>query len=187
LCGYVVDDFFRLTGDCDTKNTEQVGFTPARSQTLTRKRGEGKYETGEYCRIHCEDVQIEVEWLTGLDGAAVEMAGAEDERARRIVEAARPFAKRNGREYFRVGAGLSGFAGLFVTTLGNAGYAAENGAERASQNVGGFARREENRFARYKLKAQREKIESHTALLYRKHRTPHGGDGHATHEGKRHV
>lgn len=169
--GAVIQELLGPIGQGKPTNALQVGFAPAWSQAFAGERREGQDEVGKHDRVQRENVLVEVKELAGLDGKAIEMAGAENERPGRIVQAAGAFTIGDRREDFGVRAGVTAFAGTLGVSIGgafrDAGDAAENGAERTAQNVGGFAWREEKRFARDKFKAQRKKVEPHTALLYR--------------------
>ena len=51
------------------------------TQAFAGELGKGENEVGEGGGICVEEIEIEVEWLGGLKGLAVEVEGAEDEGA----------------------------------------------------------------------------------------------------------
>ena len=104
--------------------------------------------------IEGEDVEVEPEGFAGGDAASVEMAGAEDEGAGPVGEAAGAGAGSDGFEDTGVRAGVAQAAGSRVGAVRDAGDAAEDDAEGAAQDVGGFAGREEERLFGDEVKAE---------------------------------
>ena len=101
--------------------------------------GKGKDEVGDDGGVGIEEVEVEVEGLTRGKGLGVEVEGAEDEGAGMVGETAGAGVhRRGGFEQAGVGASEAVFAGVGVGAMGEAGDAAEDGAECAAQDVGGF-------------------------------------------------
>jgi len=110
-------------------------------------------------------VQVEVKRLAGLNGESIEKAGAEDKGTGRVRESARTFVGCR-REHARVRAGVANLTGSGIGTLGDAGNSPENDTERAAQDVGRLARREEKRLPCDEFETQGKKLESHLSRYY---------------------
>ncbi len=64
--------------------------------------------------------------LSGLQGYAIEVARAKDERTGRVPESAGAFPPRHGLEHARIGAGLANVAGSGFFAAWRAGEATED-------------------------------------------------------------
>ena len=125
-------------GDAGEFDTAALG-----AEAVAGKLGEGEDEVGDGGGVGVEEVQVEVEGLAGREGLGVEVEGAKDKGAGVVGEAAgASVSSGGGFEEASVGASEVVGAGVGVGAIGWAGDAAEDGAERAAENVGGFAGRE---------------------------------------------
>lgn len=127
---------------------------------------EGEREVGD-CRggVRVEEVQVEMEGLARSESLAIKVSGAEDEWAGMVGKTTGAGRTCSRFEEAGVRAGGAVLAGGGSWAIGQAGDAAEDGAECAAQNVGRFAFVEMNGFPGDKGKAQGREAKEQ-ALFY---------------------
>lgn len=144
------------------RHGRQLHAAPPRSQALPRKLRERQHEIRNGVAVQIEKIQVEVERRSGRNCDVVEVRRAKDERPGPIGQAAGARSQSRGLKQPRIRTVSAPFTIARAGALWNARDAPEDRAERAAQNVGGFAGRKVQRIARNKREPQRVKSEQQT-------------------------
>ena len=153
-----------LRGDASARvelnGAHQPGAPAARTDAVLGHLRKGQHEIYDGRFLEIEDVNVEVERFTWLDGAAVQVCRAKDKGAGPVMQAAGTVGRlRHRLENTRVRASGPLLAFPRVVALVRAQQLAKDGAESAAHNVAGFPGREIDRVASYELEPERQQVE----------------------------